>query len=92
MDFPWSRDLGFGIRDPSSGSGTWDSGILLWGPFFGAHQSSRSWDCEVTVASKGGIIWPHGAQKEGTIFIDGYPSMIFIDGYPSMNINGYPVL
>ena len=34
----------------------------------------------------------HGAQRERTIFIDGYPSMNIIDGYPSMNINGYPVL
>ena len=34
---------------------------------------------------------PHGAQREGTIFSDGYPSLIFIDGYPSMNIiDGYP--
>ena len=33
-----------------------------------------------------------GAQRKGTIFIDGYPSMIFIDGCPTMNTDGFPVL
>ena len=73
---------------------------LLWGLFFGPHCLTLArlirWDGGLLKVGRDGAQrkgpkrgpWgpKEGAQRKGTIFIDGFP-LIFIDGYPSMNIN-----
>ena len=64
-----------------TGGGRVGRGVVWWG---GVRWASRAEEG----MRNGGLKEPkEGAQRKGTIFIDGCPSMHTNDGHPSMNIH-----